>query len=283
MIKISRVSIDYNSIPKGTVALFFGPPKTGKTTTACQWSDKGTDGTVVIDTDLGTDYIEGLNRIVVRDINPPTRVKTDETGKELLSKDGFPIIEEIPMEERMIVDSQGETLPSYALSEVIEALLSGDEELTKYDTIVVDTIDEINSWIEADVLRSRGLTAMGDGDFGVDWSEAKKRMKRTVEILKNYVKESGKTLILISHAKSKTEGKVTTILPDLPSGLGNVVAGMCDLIAYIFIDEKGKHKMSFKGTQSQTFGSRLKPLVGKVLDLGYQHFVKEITNWKKEN
>ncbi|NCB03124.1 MAG: hypothetical protein EOM67_13330 [Spirochaetia bacterium] len=282
MIKVSRVQLDYSKVPKGTVALFFGAPKSGKTTAASSWSEQGTDKCLVIDTDLGTDYVEGVNRIIVRYVNPPLRLKMDKDSKVLLDKNGLEQWEEVPLEERVIYDTQGEPMNAYALSEVLEALFSGNEAISDFDTIVLDTIDEINSWVEKDVLASRGLDAMGDGEFGVDWSDSKKKVKRIIELLKNYVKEKGKTLILISHSKQRLEDKKPVMTADLPSGLANVVAGICDIIAYIYIDEKGKHKMSFKGTNSQQFGSRMKPLAGKILDLGYQFYKKEITNYVQD-
>jgi hypothetical protein len=50
---------------------FIGQPKTGKTTAAANWSSKGAEGVLVIDTDLGADFVDGANVVTVTSLNPP--------------------------------------------------------------------------------------------------------------------------------------------------------------------------------------------------------------------
>ena len=65
-----------SQLPDGITWFFIGQPKTWKTSAASKWSDKGTDGTLIIDADLGADFVPDANNITVTCLNPPTRVKT---------------------------------------------------------------------------------------------------------------------------------------------------------------------------------------------------------------
>ena len=64
-----------SQLPDGITWFFIGQPKTWKTSAASKWSDKGTDGTLIIDADLGADFVPDANSVTVTCLNPPTRVK----------------------------------------------------------------------------------------------------------------------------------------------------------------------------------------------------------------
>ena len=65
-------------------------------------------------------------------------------------------------------------MPVYSLIECYNWLASKSDELP-YDTIVIDTINEVNLWIEASVINELGITAMGEGQWGADWGNAKRK------------------------------------------------------------------------------------------------------------
>ena len=56
-IQVRKVSTDWSKLPKGLTWYFIGQPKTGKTSQASKWSDKGAEGVLLIDTDLGSDFV----------------------------------------------------------------------------------------------------------------------------------------------------------------------------------------------------------------------------------
>ena len=83
MIKVNKISTDWTSLPSGLTWYFIGQPKTGKTTNASRWSDKGADGVLILDTDLGSDFVDGANVITCASLNAPTRVKEKDGIKVL--------------------------------------------------------------------------------------------------------------------------------------------------------------------------------------------------------
>jgi hypothetical protein len=285
MMKIIKNIIDWNIVPRGLLYMFFGPPKTHKTTEASRWSEKGTDGVLLADCEQGGDFVQGANRVVITSLNPPERPKMKD-GKQLIDKMGMPIFEIIPPEERGYVYSTGkhigQPMPVYSIAEFVmnvKAMLEKGE--FPYDAIVLDTIDEINDWAEKEVCKQLNIKAMGEGEWGNDWAMARDKVFNIVSMLKMLLRKYNKDLILISHSKTTVIVKNKAQLgPDLPRGLSKKLMGLAELIGYTSKKEKtGQAFMSFKGFDEIQMGARLKPLADQEIPFDYQSFVKTITSY----
>ena len=162
-------------MPSGLTYLIIGQPKTGKTTACASWSPKGSDGVLIIDTDLGSDFVNNANTVTVTGLNAPIRPVMHE-GKQV-TKNGVAENEVIPAEERGFNyrsgDDKGKPMPVYSMIEVYNWIVKEWDNLP-YDTVVIDTIGEINSWLESAVMHALGLTAMGGGQWGADWGKARR-------------------------------------------------------------------------------------------------------------
>ena len=90
-INIKKVSTDWTKLPVGLTWYFIGQPKTGKTTQASRWSEKGAEGCLLIDTDLGSDFANNANTITVTSLNTPTRPKMSD-GKQVTEKGKAPLV-----------------------------------------------------------------------------------------------------------------------------------------------------------------------------------------------
>ena len=202
-INIKKVSTDWTKLPVVLTWYFIGQPKTGKTTQASRWSEKGAEGCLLIDTDLGSDFANNANTITVTSLNTPTRPKMSD-GKQVTEK-GKALMEVIPNLEREYYhrtgDNVGEPMEVYSMVEVYFWLKDNLKKLP-YDTIVIDTIDHINRWIELEVCDERGQTAMGEGSsWGADWAQARKKNLDIIKKFQTLCKSLGRNLVLISHAK----------------------------------------------------------------------------------
>lgn len=285
-LKIRKVSTDWSSLPKGLTWYFIGQPKTGKTTQASRWSDKGADGVLLIDTDLGSDFVNNANTVTVTSLNTPTRPKMID-GKQVTEK-GTPVIETVPNNEREYYhrtgDKVGEPMEVYSMVEVYFYLKENLKKLP-YDTIVIDTIDHINRWIEVAVCDERGQTAMGEGSsWGADWAQARKKNLDIIKKFQLLCKSLGRNLVLISHAKSTviTDGK-SQLGPELPRGLSYALTASADVIGYATANkEDSKFYISFQAYDERTVGSRLKPLAQKVLEFDYNSVMNEILKYKEQ-
>ena len=285
-IQVRKVSTDWSKLPKGLTWYFIGQPKTGKSTQASKWSDKGSEGVLLIDTDLGSDFVNDANTITVTSLNPPTRIQMLD-GKKV-TKNGSAVVEPIPHDERGYYnrtgDKIGEPMQVYSMLEVYLWLKDNLKSLP-YDTIVIDTVDYINRWIEQEVCDERGQAAMGEGSsWGADWAQARKKNLDIVKKFQTLCKALGRNLVLISHAKNTvvTDGK-SQLGPELPRGLSYALTASADVIGYAMANkEDGKFYISFQAYDERTVGSRLKPLAQKVLDFDYDSVMKEILKYKEQ-
>ena len=273
------------AMPSGLTYLIIGQPKTGKTTAASKWSTNGQDGVIVLDTDLGSDFVDGVNAVTVTCLNTPERPVLKD-GKQVVANRKAQS-EVIPPEERGFSyrsgDMKGTPMPVYSLIECYNWLATKWDELP-YDTIVIDTINEVNLWIEASVINELGITAMGEGQWGADWGKAKRKNLDIIKKFQDLIKKKGGNLVLISHAKSTvmTDGKAQ-LAPELPRGLGYGLAAKADVIGYTTASkENGEYNISFEAYDERVVGSRLRPLAQKVLPLSYDAITKEILSYKEE-
>jgi hypothetical protein len=285
-VEVRQVETDWSVMPGGVTYYFIGQPKTWKTSAAASWSDKGSSGVLVLDTDLGADFVDKANVVTVTGLRTPQRYVLDKEGNKKTSN-SIDMVENVPNDERgyhyRTGPKKGETMAVYSFNEVYSWLLRDWEKLP-YDTIVIDTIDKINGWVEELVIGELKITAMGEAEWGADWGRAKKRTVDIILKLQRFLKSKGANLIIISHSKTSTiqDGKVQ-LSPDLPKGLGNALTGLSEVIGYSTII-KGKEEahISFESYDERSIGSRLRPLFQKVLKFDYETIKQELLTYEKE-
>jgi hypothetical protein len=272
-------------MPAGLTYLILGQPKTGKTTAVSKWSPKGNKGVLILDTDLGSDFVNGANSVTITALNAPTRPVVHE-GKQVV-ENGQPKMEVVPPEERGFNyrsgEDKGKPMPAYSLVEAFNWISSEWDKLP-YDTIVIDTIGQVNEWIEFSVIQELGITAMGEGQWGADWGKARRKNLDIVKRFQDLMKKKGGNLVLVSHSKTSSmqDGKVQ-LAPELPRGLGYSLAAKADVIGYTTASkEDGRYYISFEAYDERVVGSRLKPLAQKTLEFDYNTICEEILKYKEE-
>ncbi len=265
MIEIIKTKLDTETMMSGLTWYVIGQPKTGKTTQLSKWSKIGSEGTIVLDTDLGTDFLDNANVVPILSIYPPKRKQRDK-------------IEVVPPTERGYVyrngKHRGQPMPVYSMGEIIQAMHS--EEGLPFDTIVIDTVDKLNDWAEAQVKAELKIDELGDAAFGAGWSKAREITLDIVAEFQNYVKRTGKTLVLVSHSKETqiTDNKVQ-LSPALPAGLGKKLVAIADAIGYSTVDkETQKPVLSFEAYDERTIGSRIPNLHNKVFEFDYNTIIE---------
>lgn len=285
MVQVRKVSTDWaNGLPTGMTYFFVGQPKTGKTTAVSSWSPKGSEGVLIIDTDLGSDFCDDCNAVTVTSLNPPIRPVLKD--KKQVTIKGKPQTEMVPPEERgfnyRTGPDKGRPMPVYSMVEIYQ-WLEKEWDTLPFDTIAIDTLGQINEWVEEIVCVELGITAMGEGQWGADWGKARRRNVDIIKRFQNLMKKKGGNLILVAHSKTTvvTDGKAQ-LSPELPRGLGYSLAAKADVIGYSTASkDDGKYYVSFETYDERVVGSRLKPLAQKVLPFEYQAVVNEVLNYKE--
>ena len=286
-IKIRNISTDWSVMPGGLTWYFIGQPKSGKTTAASGWSEKGQGGVLLIDTDLGVDFVDGANTVTVSSLNPPEEL-VKEKGEQVYNDRGSPQTRIVPAMKRGFYHrtgkNKGKSMEVYSLQEIYMWISEKWDELP-YDTIVIDTIDEVNEWIQDEVVKELGITAMGEGQWGADWGKARRRNVDIVKRFQIFLKSKGGNLILISHSKStQMQDSKVQLSPDLPRGLAYALTAKADVIGYCTADKDSKgYYVSFQAYDERTVGSRLKPLSQTTLPLSYNSIKEQILNYEKES
>lgn len=287
---VHKVVNNWEIMPGGVTWYLIGPPKSGKTTAASRWSEKGTDGVIVLDTDLGADFVHGANIIPITSLAPPMRVKLDENGKEVVETVNGKtdvVLELVPPDERGYCyrtgEMKGKPMDVYSLVEAVTWIKENWEKLP-YDTIVIDTIDRVNEWIEDVISEKFGVEDVVEVAYGVASARSRKDATKSVERLQTFIKMKGATLLLTSHStqSTTTDGKVQ-LSPELPRRLAQKLTAIADVIGYTTVRKtNGKHYVSFVAYDERSIGSRLKPLNQKELLLDFNVVVEEIKKYKEE-
>ena len=287
MLEVRKITTDWeNGLPSGLTYFFIGQPKTGKTTACASWSEKGAEGVLILDTDLGAEFVNDANVVTIASLNAPSRPVMKDNKQ--VTKGGKPEYEVVPPTERGFVyrsgQDKGKPMPVYSLIEAYQWL---DKEWDKlpYDTVVIDTLGQVNEWVEDIVLQELGITAMGEGQWGADWGKARRKNVDIIKRFQNLIKQKGGNLVLVSHSKTTTvtDGKAQ-LSPELPRGLGYSLAAKADVIGYSTAQkDDGKYYVSFEAYDERVVGSRLKPLSQKVLPFDYKSIVAEIKSYKEKS
>ena len=298
MIEVQTIKTDWKNLPAGLIWYIVGQPKSGKTTALSKWSPLGQEGVLIIDTDLGGDFVDGANIVPCIGLNAPLKPLMMKGEQVVLDgdlvwerdDDGNHVI--IPPEERgynyRIGPNKGKPMPVYSLNEIASWLAKEWDDLP-YDTVVLDTIDKINVWNEERTCARLGINAMGDGSFGNDWAGAKKGVMKTFTFFQTMVKQKGGTLIIVSHSKETTiipakgnKKAVTQLGPALPNGLVTQLTGQADVIGYTTGENKeGKYLISFEAYSERKVGSRLRPIAQKELEFNYETIISVINNYSE--
>jgi len=286
MIEVRKVSTDWaNGLPSGLTWFFIGQPKTGKTTACAEWSEKGSEGVLILDTDLGAEFVDKANVVTIASLNAPVR-PVEKDGKQVTIA-GKPQSEVIPPEERGFVyrsgKEKGKPMPVYSLIEAYQ-WISKEWDNLPYDTVVIDTLGQVNEWVEETVLHELGISAMGEGQWGADWGKARRKNVDIIKRFQDLIKQKGGNLVLVSHSKTTvvTDGKAQ-LSPELPRGLGYSLAAKADVIGYsTATKDDGSYNVSFEAYDERVVGSRLKPLSQKLLPFSFQAIVSEILNYKEK-
>lgn len=284
-IKIQKISNDWtDGYPRGTTVILAGTPKSGKSTLASQWAEGGQDQVLVIDCDLGSDYVNGANIVPCTTLDPPLRPKMRD-GVKVVDKEGKQVFEVIPPEERgsfyRTGPDAGNPMAVYSLREIIKWLFENWEKLP-YSTIAIDDVGTVNDWFEDATKKELDINTLSDGEFGSGWSTARNKFMSMVKALQTHIKKKGGTLILVAHTKQTTmvEKKAQMVL-DLPSGLSRVLCAKAEIIAFMSKNPDGQYMISFKNSDEKQNGSRLAPLTGKTLPSDYKAIVEEFKTYKE--
>lgn len=223
---------DLNEVTKKTIWLY-GKPFSGKTTFANKFPDPlmlNTDGNIKF---VDAPYISIKDQVSV-------------TGRLTNRKFAWAVFKE-----------------------VVDEL---EKKENNFKTIIVDLLEDLYEYCRLYMYDQLGITHESDDSFRA-WDKVRTEFLSTIKRLMNLDYEN---IILISHEDSskditkKSGDKITAIKPNLNDKVANKIAGMVDIVARVYVDEK-QRILSFKSDEVIFGGGRLK-LRTKEIELDYEKF-----------
>jgi hypothetical protein len=114
----------------------------------------------------------------------------------------------------------------------VGALLSGDTHAKEFNTVVIDTVDELFRMCEEYVLADLGISHASDAGYGKGWAAISNEWRLRISKFANL----GFGTWFISHAKDveieQRVGKLTKTVPTLPGRGWDFLEGFCDYILF---------------------------------------------------
>jgi hypothetical protein len=130
----------------------------------------------------------------------------------------------------------------------------------RFDTIVIDTIDELVKFCSEKVTRDLGIAHPSDLEYGKGWGAVTDELRLRVAALCSL----GKGVWFISHATDqevkKRVGSTTVTVPSLSSGPRKFLSGFCDfiLLARSELGEEGETRvLRTRATENYEAGGRV--------------------------
>lgn len=158
----------------------------------------------------------------------------------------------------------------------VKALLKEDH---KWETLVVDTVDNLYEFLVDDVCSENGWTDLSDVGFGKGYKLARRKLTNAIATLRKL----DMTIVFISHERREIEvddnGKKSgsvTITSALPGSARKVLHGAVDFILRVEVGEDGSrhirttpYKDKEKHIECGARGTIAKPMP-ELLDLNYK-------------
>jgi len=167
---------------------------------------------------------------------------------------------------------------------------------TEYDTVVVDTLDRVATWVEDEICTEMKIGSILESPRGerngAQWGEYKSRILQVIAAMEKLPKK----IIFLAHTKrTETDGQGVVINPRTINLYGSTAISTMALIqniGYMFAKEtdggKTKRYLSFAPGINVECGSRHPALADKILEIpkgrGYEVFAAcfEPTKTKSE-
>jgi len=138
---------------------------------------------------------------------------------------------------------------------IVQYLKNGNSAFDKYDTIILDSITELQARLLDQQLRELGDTApVYKADFGV-WGVNTQRLRMLVSAFRDIEKN----LICTAHVRTEKDEQtgLNVIKPFMTPGLSKTVSGIFDVVGYLRIDSKGERILRLQPTKTILAKSRL--------------------------
>ena len=129
------------------------------------------------------------------------------------------------------------------LKRVYHALKTGHGDYRKYQTIVIDSISEINEIVKEEILGNANKGNNKDSLSQRDWGDV---LRKIIKILREFRDLPYNVVFIAGESYEKDEDSLFKILPGLNGKAAKEIAHFLDIVAYLEIDKSGKRNVITK-------------------------------------
>jgi phage nucleotide-binding protein len=142
------------------------------------------------------------------------------------------------------------------VEDTIAYLVSGNPAFDKYETIILDTLTEMQARLIDQQLRALG---QGAPIYKADWGVYGENTQR-LRMLISQFRDIPKNLIATAHVKSDKDDAtgIEFVRPALTPGLAKVVNGMFDIVGLLKINNKGERVLRVQPNKRVLAKTRLR-------------------------
>lgn len=134
-----------------------------------------------------------------------------------------------------IADKSPDYVEIKSIADLKELLTYLRTQKHKYETVIIDSITDINETLKAEIEKSTGKSMQLQ-----DWGVLSKRMR---EILKGFRDLDMHVLFIAQETMEKDGENIAQCLPSLNGKLATEISYFMDIVGYITIDTKGDRKV----------------------------------------
>jgi phage nucleotide-binding protein len=201
-------------------------------------------------------------------------INTDGNTDELLSP-AIAIANEVTVNGRITSTK----LAWEVFRELVDEL---EKKQNTYKYIALDLLEDLRELSRVYIYKQMSIKHESDVGFGKAYDMVTTEFNTVIK----RIKAAGYHLIICSkeiegEVTLKSGGKYTTFKPNVPDKVANQIAGMVDISARAFVDEKGKRWLQL-AKQDHTFGGGRYNFNVDKCELSMNALVEEIKKTKKE-
>ena len=142
----------------------------------------------------------------------------------------------------------------YAEIRTLEDLQNAYKELAsgkhKYETVVIDSISEINEIIKESLSAQNTNNRMQLQDWGTLYTKIRGILRRFRDLDMHVI-------FIAQETSDKDESRVTKWKPMLNGKAADEIAYFMDVVGYVYVDEEGNHKITTAGEKQYVTKSRV--------------------------
>ena len=236
----------------------------------CRWCDyqefceKGRDYMLLPSTDRRDIANSGKRKIWIYgpSFSGKTTMLDDAPNPLNLNTDGninFVTMPYIAIRDEVTVEGRI-TKRKFAWEVFKDAISELEKKQNDFKTVIIDLVEDTREMCRIYKYDEMGITHESDAGYGKGWDIIKTEYLSTMRRFFNLDYEN---LVIVSHEldseiKKKSGQTITKVAPNIQEAIANKLAGMCDIVARVVVEDDGTRTLNFKPSEYIFGGGRLK-------------------------